>query len=127
MFLKFFEDRVPKRTGSKKAKPLSLSPYPLIERDFSFVVDEALPAERVLKALEKLNLAPVLQTSVSLLQISLFDVFVDERLGGSKKSLAIQVRLQPLERTLTEEDISLISAEILSLVEKQTGGVLRQL
>lgn len=120
-----FVDRLPLKGRPKKAKPLKLAPYPPIERDFAFVVDENIGADRLLRLVEKIRLDSVLKTPVTLLGLNLFDVFRDERLGEAKKSVAFQVRLQPLERTLTEEDIGLISAEIISVVSQQTGGVLR--
>jgi phenylalanyl-tRNA synthetase beta chain len=35
------------------------------------------------------------------------------------------VTLQPIERTLTEEEIESVAARIVAAVEKATGGVLR--
>jgi phenylalanyl-tRNA synthetase beta chain len=47
--------------------------------------------------------------------------------GGQKagKSLAIEVTLQPVEKTLTDEDIEAVSKRIVAAVEKATGGTLR--
>jgi phenylalanyl-tRNA synthetase beta chain len=47
------------------------------------------------------------------------------QMGTGKKSLAITVRLQPVERTLTEAEIEAVSAKIIEKVGKATGGVLR--
>ena len=47
-------------------------------------------------------------------------------MGPGKKSLAISVRLQPRERTLTEAEIEAVSARIVEKVAKATGGVLRR-
>ena len=41
------------------------------------------------------------------------------------KSLAISVRLQPKDRTLTEADIETVSSKIVGAVAKATGGKLR--
>jgi phenylalanyl-tRNA synthetase beta chain len=38
------------------------------------------------------------------------------------KSLAISVRLQPKDRTLTEADIEGVAAKIVGAVAKATGG-----
>jgi phenylalanyl-tRNA synthetase beta chain len=58
-----------------------------------------------------------------------FDEFTGERaaaqMGAGKKSLAITARLQPQDRTLTEEDIEAVSAKIVDKVNKATGGTLR--
>ncbi len=52
-------------------------------------------------------------------------IFLDECVGGAKKSLAISVRLQPRERTLTEAEIEAVSEKVIASVAKATGGVLR--
>ena len=57
--------------------------------------------------------------------VSLFDVFEDESLGMAKKSLAIEVTLQPADHTLTDEKIDAVGAKIVQNVEKATGGTLR--
>lgn len=41
------------------------------------------------------------------------------------KSLAIAVRLQPKDRTLTEVEIDAVAAKIVAAVTKATGGALR--
>ena len=46
-------------------------------------------------------------------------------MGAGKKSIALTVRLQPTEKTLTEADIEAVSAKIIEKVSKATGGTLR--
>jgi len=54
-----------------------------------------------------------------------FDEFIGGSVGEGKKSLAITVRLQPTDATLTEKDIEATSAKIVEKVVKATGGTLR--
>jgi len=42
-----------------------------------------------------------------------------------KKSLAIEVTLQPVTETLTEKDIEAVSQKIIADVKKATGGEIR--
>ena len=42
-----------------------------------------------------------------------------------KKSLAIEVTLQPREKTLTDAEIEAVTAKIVAAVTKTTGGELR--
>ena len=58
--------------------------------------------------------------------VTVFDVFSGGALGEGKKSLAIEVTLNPREKTLTDEEIEAVSARIVAQVEKATGGVLRR-
>jgi phenylalanyl-tRNA synthetase beta chain len=46
-------------------------------------------------------------------------------MGAGKKSIALTVRLQPQDKTLTEAEIEAVSAKIVDKVSKATGGVLR--
>lgn len=57
--------------------------------------------------------------------VSVFDVFEGASLGEDKKSVAIEVTLQPTDKTLTDEEIDAISQKIIASVLKSTGGVLR--
>jgi phenylalanyl-tRNA synthetase beta chain len=41
------------------------------------------------------------------------------------KSVAIAVRLQPVERTLTDAEIEAVSARIVAEVSRKTGATLR--
>ena len=61
--------------------------------------------------------------------VRVFDQFTGDKaeaqMGAGKKSLAISVRLQPVDKTLTEKEIEAIAATIVEKVGKATGGVLR--
>ncbi|MEC7258378.1 MAG: hypothetical protein VXW58_11210, partial [Pseudomonadota bacterium] len=54
-----------------------------------------------------------------------FDEFIGGSLGEGKKSIALTVRLQPTDKTLTEAEIEAASAKIVEKVAKATGGTLR--
>ncbi len=55
----------------------------------------------------------------------MFDVFEGASLGEGKKSIAIEVSIQPVDKTLTDEDFEALSKRIVEAVGKATGGVLR--
>ena len=57
--------------------------------------------------------------------VRVFDEFIGGSLGEDKKSLAITVRLQPKDKTLTDEDIEAVSTKVVEKVLKATGGALR--
>ena len=54
-----------------------------------------------------------------------FDVFTGTGVPQGKKSLAIEVTLQPREKTLTDAEIEGVAAKIVAAVTKATGGELR--
>ena len=115
-----FLDAVPApRARQGRAKPLlALSPFQPVERDFAFVVDEALPAENLLRVARGLDKKLVAE-------VRLFDVYRGKGVAEGKKSLAITVVLQPSEATLTDAAIEAFSQKLVAAVEKATGGSLR--
>jgi phenylalanyl-tRNA synthetase beta chain len=57
--------------------------------------------------------------------VSVFDVFEGKTLGEGKKSLALEVTLQPREKTLTDAEIEAVARRIVAEVGKATGGQIR--
>ena len=113
-----FLDAVPEPRAGRVKPPLQLSVFQPIERDFAFVVDRALPAETLLRAARGVDRKLVAD-------IRLFDVYEGAGLPSGKKSLAITVVLQPVDRTLTDPEIEGFSKRLVAQVEKATGGALR--
>ncbi len=89
-----------------------------LARDFAFVVDESLPAETLVRAARGTDKALIAD-------VSLFDVYAGKGVEAGKKSLAIEVLIQPREATLTDAQIETLCKTIIAKVEKTTGGVLR--
>jgi phenylalanyl-tRNA synthetase beta chain len=115
-----FLDQVPlPKARATKAKPmLRLSPFQPVERDFAFVVDRTVEAEKLIRAAKGAD-----RTLVA--EVTVFDAYEGDKLPEGKKSLAVAVTLQPTERTLTDADIEAVSAKIVAAVGKATGGTLR--
>ncbi len=115
-----FLDAIPGKSGKRGSTrpPLKLAPFQPIARDFAFVVDEGVRAADMVCAMRSAEPALISE-------VRMFDVFSGGNLGGGKKSLAANVTLQPVDKTLTEAEIEAIAAKIVTAVEKATGGVLR--
>ena len=56
---------------------------------------------------------------------AIFDLYEGKGVPEGKKSLAIAVRIQPKDKTLTEPEIEALVQKIVSAVTKATGGTLR--
>lgn len=108
----------PKKKATRAKPPLDLSDLQPVRRDFAFVVDAQVSAEQLLHAARSADRKLIAG-------VSLFDVFEGGALGEGRKSLAIEVTLQPVEKTLTDEEIEAASRRIVAAVEKSTGGTLR--
>ena len=113
-------DMIPeaKARATKTRPALNASELLPVRRDFAFVVDDAVAAETLLKAVraaEKKLIADV----------GLFDVYQGKGVPEGKKSLAVEVTLQPRDKTLTDEEIDAVGKAIIAAVAKATGGALR--
>jgi len=108
----------PRRKATRTKPALDLSALMPLTRDFAFVVDKAVTAGAIIKAARGADKALIKDVTV-------FDVFEGNHVGEGKKSVAIEVTIQPADKTLTEEDIDRISAGVIAAVTKTSGGVLR--
>ncbi|HEY2032238.1 MAG TPA: phenylalanine--tRNA ligase subunit beta [Rhizomicrobium sp.] len=114
-----FMDAIPESKAKSKARaPFAPSPFQPVERDFAFVVDAAVTADAVIKAAKGAERDLIERVDV-------FDVYEGKGVPEGKKSLAISVRLQPKDKTLTDAEIEAIAAKIVAAVTKATGGTLR--
>jgi len=109
---------LPKKKTTTAKKALHLSALQPLSRDFAFIVDEKIEAEKIVRAVKSADKALIAAVSV-------FDVYQGKGVDAGKKSVAIAVTLQPADKTLTDEDIAAISAKIIDAVAAQAGGVLR--
>ena len=114
---------VPQPKVKSPTRPaLTLSDLQAVDRDFAFVVDQGVEALVAVNAAMGADKA-LIET------VRLFDQFTGDKaeaqMGPGKKSIALTVRLQPTERTLTDAEIEAVSAKVIDKVTKATGGVLR--
>ena len=116
IFLKNIPEPNKKLRQSKKS--FQASDYQKSERDFAFIIDKIFKVG----TLEKI----IREVDESLIQnATTFDVFEGENIPKDKKSVAINVTLQALDKTLSENDLDDISKRIIDTVSKKTGATIR--
>jgi phenylalanyl-tRNA synthetase beta chain len=107
-----------------KAKPTKTRPVldkadqTPVKRDFAFVVEEKVAAGDITRAALKAD--PKLITAARI-----FDVYRGASIGDGKKSVALEVTLQPRGAAMKDEEIEAISQSIVKAVAKATGATLR--
>jgi phenylalanyl-tRNA synthetase beta chain len=113
-------DRIPEpKAKTTRAKPpLALSPFQPVERDFAFIVDRAVASADIVKAAQGADKNLIAAVDV-------FDLYEGKGIEPGKKSIAIAVTIQPIEKTLTDAEIEAIAAKIVAEVTKKTGATLR--
>ena len=110
---------IPEPKSASASRPaLRISDLQAVERDFAFVVDADVEAINLVNAAQGAD-----KTLIE--DVRVFDEFIGGSLGDGKKSLAITVRIQPSDKTLTDEEIDRVARAIVEKVEKATGGILR--
>ena len=119
MAVEIFLDALPaKKSGGGFARaayaPPALQP---VSRDFAFLVPAGLAASDLVRAVKGADKQSVVAARV-------FDVFVGQGVPEGKKSVAVEVVLQPGEKTFTEVEIKAISDKIVASAAKQ-GAELR--
>ncbi len=95
-----------------------VSDFQKSERDFAFVIDKFFKIgllEKLIKAVDE-NIIQKVKT---------FDVYEGENIPKDKKSVAINVILQALDRTLSEKDLDQVSQKVIETVKEKTGATIR--
>jgi len=119
MAFTLFPEEVPMpRSVNASRGALAISDLQSVERDFAFVVDAQVEALDLVNAAAGADKALVQEVRV-------FDEFIGGSLGEGKKSIALAVRLQPKDKTLTEDEIEAVGVKIIEKVSKATGAMLR--
>src|SRR5690606_18916891 len=99
----------PKQKTSSTKPALTLSQFQSVKRDFAFVVDAGVEAAAIVRAVSSADKKLITGAQV-------FDIFTGASLGEGKKSVAVEVLLQPLDRTLTDEDLDAVAKRIVESV-----------
>jgi phenylalanyl-tRNA synthetase beta chain len=108
----------PKKKPTKTKPALALSSLMPLTRDFAFLVASDTPAGELVR--------PILGADKTLIaDARVFDVYQGKGVPEGQKSLAVEVTIQPTEKTLTDAEIEAISARIVTAAEKSVGAKLR--
>jgi phenylalanyl-tRNA synthetase beta chain len=108
----------PKKKAVKTKSALTLSPLMPLTRDFAFVVACETPAGDLVRAVQSADRALIAGVRV-------FDVYEGPGVAEGGKSVAVEVTLQPRDKTLEDAEIEALSARIVAAAAKATGAVLR--
>ena len=115
-----FLDNLPAQKAKKsQARPLvKMSAFQPLERDFAFLVGVDVDSAQVVRAAAGAD-------KNLIADVHLFDVYQGPGVAEDRKSVAIQVTLQPFDKTLTDDEIEAVAAKVVANVTKSTGGELR--
>ncbi len=107
------------RKKAAKTRPAAqLSPLMPLRRDFAFVVAKQTAAGEVVRAVASADRTLIAGARV-------FDVYEGKGVAEGRKSVAVEVTIQPRERTLAEADLEALSGKIIAAAAKAVGATLR--
>ncbi len=113
-----FLDAIPLKKKSGHMRDAFAPPaLQAVTRDFAFIVDADLPAGDLVRAVKGADKKLISDARI-------FDLFEGPSVGEGKKSLAVEVTLQPTDATLTEEDLKALSDKVVASAGK-LGAELR--
>jgi phenylalanyl-tRNA synthetase beta chain len=115
----FLDALPPEKKKSRAKSALAASDLLPVTRDLAFIVPKEVAAGDLVKAAQNAEKGLIRLVTV-------FDVFEGGSLAAEgKKSIAIEVTIQPATETLTDQAIETITQKIVADVKRATGGELR--
>ena len=117
--VEIYLDAIPAKKGKQGFAKADYAPPALqaVMRDFAFLVPADLAAGDLLRSVKSADKANIVDARV-------FDVFAGQGVPEGKKSVAIEVTLQPAEKSYKDADLKAISDKIVTAAAKQ-GAELR--
>ena len=114
-----FLDAIPEKKGGAGFARAPYAPPALqaVSRDFAFLVPGDLAAGDLLRAVKGADKKAIVDARV-------FDVFEGQGVPEGKKSIALEVTMQPGEKSFTDEELKAISDRVVASAAKQ-GAELR--
>jgi phenylalanyl-tRNA synthetase beta chain len=111
-------DAIPLKRKSGFMRPVYAPPaLQAVTRDFAFLVPETVEADALVRAVRGADKG-------SIVAARLFDMFAGAGVPEGQKSLAVEITLQPGEKSFAEEELKAISDKVVKAAEK-LGGLLR--
>ena len=95
-----------------------VSEFQKSERDFAFVIDKNYKAGEIEKLIREAD-------KELIKKVLIFDVFEGGNLPDGKKSIAVNVMIQSMNKTLSQKDLDQVSKKIIDIVKAKTGGTIR--
>jgi phenylalanyl-tRNA synthetase beta chain len=96
-----------------------MSRFPSIRRDISLTIDQDMPVKRLIDEIYSIK-NEILQ------EVFVFDVYTGKEVRKDRKSVALGLILQDFSRTLVDEDVENLVAEILAQLKERCNAVLRE-
>ncbi|MBZ6381635.1 phenylalanine--tRNA ligase subunit beta [Sphingomonas sanguinis] len=116
--VELYLDAIPPKRATGFMRPAYTPPaLQSVKRDFAFLVPDTLAADMLIRAVRGADKAAITAARV-------FDVFAGQGVPEGHKSVAVEVLLQPSQKSFTDEELKAIADKIVAAAAKQ-GAQLR--
>lgn len=113
-----FLDAIPLKKAAGFMRPAFTPPaLQAVTRDFAFLVTQDMPANDLVRSIKGCD-------KDNIIAVRLFDRFVGQGVPEGHVSLAVEVTLQPSEKSYSEDDLKTISDKVIAAASK-LGAALR--
>ena len=109
-------DKLNVKTKALKFKAESKKPS--VKKDLAFIVSKDVKNEEIENVIRRAG-------SRLLTNIEVFDLYVGENIAANEKSIAYSLTFSSLDKTLTEEEVTLVFEKIIKDVENKVNAKLR--
>lgn len=111
-------DHLPQTSNSHSRKSFKINDLPIVERDFAFIADNNQPIAQVIKSVKSCD-------KELIKEVDIFDIYSGKNIEEGKKSIALRVKIQASDKTLTSQEIDQISQKIIDQVSTKHQASLR--
>ncbi|HIV75893.1 MAG TPA: phenylalanine--tRNA ligase subunit beta [Candidatus Sphingomonas excrementigallinarum] len=116
--VEIYLDAIPPKRATGFMRPAYTPPaLQSVRRDFAFLIPADLAADQLIRAVRGADKAAITAARV-------FDVFAGQGVPEGHKSVAVEVLLQPQQKSFTDEELKAIADKIVAAAAKQ-GAQLR--
>ena len=93
------------------------SAYLPVSRDLSVLVDMDVECGRIMKEIKA--------ASEEISEVKLFDIYVSDKLGNNKKSMAFKIELASADSDVTDEMTDAVIEKVVNVLSEQFGAQMR--
>jgi len=108
----------PKKSLKDQKNIYQVSDFQKSERDFAFIIDKNFKSQELIEV--------ILNVDQELIRdVNIFDVYEGKNIPEGKKSIALNVTIQSMTKTLKDKDLEKVNKLIIDTVENRTGAKIR--
>ena len=110
--------KLTKKTLNEQKSKYQVSDFQKSERDFAFIIDKNFKTQELVEIISNVD-------KDLIKEVKIFDIYQGDNIPKDKKSVAINVTIQSMIKTLKDKDLEQINNSIIKSVETKTGAKIR--